>query len=52
MTCDVVGFIIDLSSHHDLSDAPAFTVCGDNLVDGALTAPDSDCQTHRNGYKM
>ncbi|KAI9453093.1 copper radical oxidase [Lactarius psammicola] len=27
-------------------------LCGDNLVDGALSAPDPDCQMHRDGYKI
>ncbi|KAH8989423.1 copper radical oxidase [Lactarius akahatsu] len=28
------------------------TVCGDNIVGGALTAPDSDCQMYRDGHKI
>ncbi|KAH9027112.1 copper radical oxidase [Lactarius pseudohatsudake] len=27
-------------------------LCGDNIVDGALTAPDSDCQMYRDGHKI
>ncbi|KAH8977631.1 hypothetical protein EDB83DRAFT_2561183, partial [Lactarius deliciosus] len=27
-------------------------LCGDNIVDGALTAPDSDCQMYRDGHNM
>lgn len=46
-------FIVDLPSHHGLSNPlPLLTACGNDLIDGALTALDPDCQINGDGHKL